>query len=330
MTESTLSLTRTQLREEIGHFLGYKRTTSAWSTSQIADIDAALNKGLRQFYFPPKITPADSAHRWSFLKPIDTLVTIDSYDTGTISVNDSSATVTLATGTWPSWTATHGTLVISTVEYAIATRDSDAQITLTTNYDGDGSNLSGGSYTLRHDGNYDMDDDFGGIVGEMTFGAVTQYQTIKVVGEGQIRQARQQISTRARPQFVAIRPKESDGTDGQRYEAMFYPVPGAVYTLSFRKRILVDALTATIKNPYGGMEHSETILASCIAAAELQSEDTKSVRWDEFMERLSASVDGDRKAYSQDFYGYNSDNSDIPEYGIRNETVVTVNGEVPR
>lgn len=310
MSESTLSLTRTELRVEIGYFLGYTRTSGNWTTAQGADIDAVLNKGLRQFYFPPRITPDKPAYKWSFLKPVDTLTTIATYSTGTISVDDGSAVVTLADGTWPSWAATHGTLVISNAEYAIASRDSDAQITLSTNYDGDGTNLSGGTYTLWHDGNYDLPDDFGGIEGEMTFAVVTQFPPIKEVGEGQIRAARQETTNRNRPIFVAVRPKESDGTGGQRYEAMFAPIPGAtVYVLTYRKRILVDALTSGNPHPYGGMAHSETILASCLAAAELL-EDKKGVHWDTFMERLTASIDEDKQAHSRSFYGYNRDLSD--------------------
>ena len=324
MAESTLSLTRTELREEIGHFLGYGRTSTSWSTDQGSDIDAALNKGLRQFYFPPRLTPSDTAHKWSFLKPIDTLTTIDTYSTGTIAIADGATVVTLTTGVWPSWAATHGSLVIDAVEYAITSRDSDTKITLSTAYDGD--DLTAETYSLWHDGNYDMPDDFSGIDDRMTFSVTTQYAPLKVIGEGQIRAARQQTTARNRPRFVAIRPKESDGTDGQRYEAMFVPIPNDTYTLTYRKQLLANKLTATILHPYGGMAHSETILASCLAAAELQQEDKKGVRWDNFMERLSASVDEDKKAHSQSYYGKNLDRSDYGDGYLLDDVLVTVNG----
>jgi len=327
VTESTLSQTRTQLRQEIGYFLGYGRTVDDWSTEEESDIDAALNKGLRQFYFPPRLTPQESAHEWSFLKPIDTLTTIASYTTGTIAVADESKTVTLTTGTWPSWAATHGSLVIDTVEYAISTRDGDSQITLSSAFDG--TTLTAGDYTLWHDGNYDMPDDFGGMEGEMTFAVTTQFMPLKRIGEGQVRAERQLTTARSRPIFVAVRPKESDGTDGQRFEAMLVPIPGSTtYTLTYRKRILANALSATIINPYGGMAHSDTILASCLAAAELQIEDAKGARWMEFKERLAASVDADRKANSQEYFGYNGDNSDGTSRHVLNQDVlVTYNGD---
>jgi len=71
--ESTLSLSVTDLKSEIGHFLGYGRGTAfgerAWTTVQTNNITAALKSGLSQVYTPPPVRPGDVCHTWSFLTP---------------------------------------------------------------------------------------------------------------------------------------------------------------------------------------------------------------------------------------------------------------------
>ena len=257
-TESTLSLARTELQQEIGHFLGYTRASEKWSSGELADINAALGKGLRQFYFPPILQGENLAHEWSFLRPVDTLTTENG-------VKD-----------------------------------------------------------------YDMPADFGGIDGPMTFAATTGYPPVAVVGEGQIRQLRQRTSISDRPQLVAIRPKESTGSAGQRFEALFYPTPNAAFTLAYRKIILANALTSDAPYPLGGMAHAETLLASCLAAAESQSVDGQTTKWQFFIQRLTASISHDRKANSQEYFGYCGDNSDYNhDVGTvrRGDCRVTYDGE---
>lgn len=306
MAESTLSLALDALKQEVGHYFGYGRTIDDWSTDQAADIDAAIAKGQRQFYFPPAVAPGERPHRWSFMTPIDTITTIATYSTGTVAVV--SGTATISDGTWPSWAKTHGTLTIDTTEYTISSRDSDTELTVV------GDDVSAGeSFTLEHSGDYDLPDDFGDIRGQLTFATQTVYPAITIIGEGRIRALRQQVEVRSRPVFAAIRPKESDLTSGQRFEILFEPIPDAVYVLSYRKSILPDALTSSGSKtiPLGSMMHTETLRASCVAAAEEQSLDKKGSKWTDFMERLQASVAYDQEQGMPDFFGYNSDNSDI-------------------
>ena len=312
MSESTLALTRTGLRQEIGYFLGYGRTASVWSTAEQADIDAILSKGLRQFYFPPRLSEDGTAHEWRFLKPVDGISTIASYTTGTVAITNGLTIVTLSDGIWPSWAYTHGSLNISETNYEIASRDSDTKLTLSAAWDED--TVTEQTYTLEHNGNYDLPDDFGGVEGDFTFEPAEGFSPIMVVGEGRIRALRQESDSRYRPRYVAVRPKESDGSSGQRFEAMFWPIPNSVYPLVYRKLVLANALTVSNSNPLGGMAHSQTILASCLAAAESQTEDRRGPKWDEYMTQLGASIEHDKKAYSQEYFGYNRDNSDGSEY----------------
>ncbi len=78
MPESSLSLSVTDLRAEIGHFLGYGRGADtfgepAWTVSQTNNITAVLKSGLSQVYTPPPISDREASHNWSWLRPFSTL-----------------------------------------------------------------------------------------------------------------------------------------------------------------------------------------------------------------------------------------------------------------
>lgn len=86
MSESTLSVSRNEIRQEVAFYLGFGRTESKWSAARVTEIDQYVKEGLRQFYFPEviQVTPGQSlAHRWSFLEPeatLDTVVGQEDYD----------------------------------------------------------------------------------------------------------------------------------------------------------------------------------------------------------------------------------------------------------
>ncbi len=67
--ESTLSLTFDDLIGEVGLFLGYGRSSSAWTTTQTDAIRSCVRSGLRKFYFPEPVEGSQSSYEWSFLKP---------------------------------------------------------------------------------------------------------------------------------------------------------------------------------------------------------------------------------------------------------------------
>ena len=318
MTESTLSTSFDEIRLAIAHQMGIDIDPDNWDADQTAIINLILKRGLRQFYFPPpNVVQAGNRtgitlppHEWSFLKPITELDLIGSYATGTIAITLAGTTVTLTTGVWPSWTATNGKLVVDNVAYAIATRTDDTHIELSDAWAEDTETAA--SYTLRHDGNYDLPDDFGGLEGDMVYAEGSYKPNVRIIGEGKIRSLRSGTTSRTYPQFVAIRPKKQTvTTTGQRFELMFFPIPSVTNTLSYRMLVLPELLvTSTITHPYGGAMHSETILASCLAAAESSEDEIRGVKWQEFMDRLAASIQIDKKMISAEHFGYNRDNSD--------------------
>ncbi|MBA7690482.1 hypothetical protein ES703_99010 [subsurface metagenome] len=318
MAESTLSITLTDIRLAIAHMMGIEVAITAWDADQTAIINLILKRGLLQFYFPPPVIEATGRrtvvtqppYEWSFLKPVTTLDLIGSYVTGTIALTKTDKTVTLTTGVWPSWTATNGTLVVNNVAYAIASRTNDTEIELSEAWAEDDETAA--SYILRHDGNYDLPDDFGGLEGDMVYPEGANKSNVRIIGEGKIRSLRAGTTSRTDPQFAAIRPKvHTTTTVGQRFEIMFFPAPSVAGVLSYKMLVLPSLLvTTTITHPYGGAMHGETILASCLAVVESQEDERRGLKWQEFMDRLAASIQIDKRMISADHFGYNRDNSD--------------------
>ena len=342
MAESTLAVTFADLKSEVGHFLGYGRTEGSWATEQAADVAAAIKAGLRQFYFPPQLYSNEQPYKWRFLTPVVTLVTIAPYSTGTIAITNGATTVTQTGGTWPSWTATNGSLIVDGTEYVIASRTDDDDIELASAWPEDTETAA--EFVLRHNGNYDLPDDFGDIIGNMVVESDNFKPDIVQVGEGRIRSLRQSRAQSSgsgstlTPTFYAIRPKEhTTTTTGQRFEIMFYPLPNEVLTISYRKRILPQMLVdTTLTHPYGGAMHADTLTESCLAKAELMIEDTLGIHQTAFKSALSASI-GIDKALDPDFYGYDFDNSDAKhrdradsanDRRIRGTSLVTYNSNL--
>jgi hypothetical protein len=130
--------------------------------------------------------------------------------------------------------------------------------------------------------------------------------------------------------MAAIRPKPIDMTALPRYEIVFYPVPDKAYTFAGRYRVNMAALSTSNIYPPGGQPHGETILESCLAAAERFLGGRNGVHAMMFDERLAASVSADRIASSPDFLGYNGDASDgyaLDQYGHYSDHLVTYEGQ---
>lgn len=79
MAESTLTQAFADLQATIGRYLGMGRTTTNWSTEELAVVEEIINAGARQFMFPE---PLDGVtHIWSFLSQTTKIVTVaDDFD----------------------------------------------------------------------------------------------------------------------------------------------------------------------------------------------------------------------------------------------------------
>jgi hypothetical protein len=136
------------------------------------------------------------------------------------------------------------------------------------------------------------------------------------------------------PLAVAVEPiKDTALTTGQRFQLRVFPAADVLYTFNIRYKIAPDAITALKPYIYGGVQHSETVLAACMAAAEIYRDNLKpgeGARYAWFMSRLASSVSLDRDL-SPELIGRNRDRSDddMGRVRARGNGIVTVNGVIP-
>lgn len=176
-------------------------------------------------------------------------------------------------------------------------------------------------------GDYDLPASFGGLIGVMTFDQETSVEVVRCVGEGNLRKLRQYKSRSGLPQYVAIRPKITEGDSQQGFEAMFWPTPNSTDTVYYRYFVLPKSVDTDNPYPYGANAHAETIIESCLSIAEQRFEGEKGLHWEKFLERLAASVNYDQKTSREDYFGYNGDSSDISgDNGNERVLRVKVNG----
>lgn len=304
MAESTLTLALSDLRNAIVEvMLGGNADYSTIQSVEQTRVNNILKSGLRQFYQPPPVN--GRVHEWTFLRPTTTLSLQAAYSTGTITV--AAGVVTLAGGTFPSWSAS-GVLRVDGTDYTVNTRDSGTQVTL------DDTSLTDASVSAWeiHQDDYDLPDGFAHLMGAPTYAhADGVYHVMQIVGEARIRDLRQRESAATTdPYLIAVRNKVKTTSVGLRMEAMFWPRVQESATLTYRYRVRPDALGDSDTYPHGASDHSETILASCLAAYEKSVEESRGVYWDDFLRRLEASVALDGRTSQPEVLGYNGDDSD--------------------
>lgn len=176
---------------------------------------------------------------------------------------------------------------------------------------------------------YTLPDNFGAVIGEMTF-ATTDYGVtpLKQVSEQSIRDMRQGgTPLTGYPRYYSVQGGATAGSTGQRFTLSLYPTPNAVYTLTYRYAVLMDAITSGSPYPMGGEMHAETILESCLAIAEQRMDDETGLHTAKFKERLAASIAADRQLAPK-YFGYNGDRSGNPSEPFSN-VYVSINGSVP-
>ena len=177
---------------------------------------------------------------------------------------------------------------------------------------------------------YTLPDNHVGIFGPLTFEPDKGYIGVEHVSEARIRQLRQlgdsSTSPSGRPVYYGIQPIAGTETTGQRFKLILYPTPDAAYTLTYRFVEAQNVLTDTYKYPLGGQLHSETILASCLAIAELRYMDGEQVWQSKYTERLIASVNMDSRLFRAENLGVMRDNSESSIIRDRGSNTLSING----
>jgi hypothetical protein len=157
--------------------------------------------------------------------------------------------------------------------------------------------------TTADDGVQDLPDDFGRLIGDFHYSS-TYSQSIVEISEHRITELLAGDSSSGLMKYAAIRQKAAPVTAiGQRQEVVWFPIPKAAYSLTYRYEAYQGKINSTTKPyPLGGMKHSETILESCLAVAEQRANDEKGIHWDAFSRLLLMSVAQD-KARGARYFG---------------------------
>ncbi len=178
-----------------------------------------------------------------------------------------------------------------------------------------------------------LPDDFGGFKGKivLTTTSSTICGFVPLTHEGVIRMnyAADPNST-GRPSLAAEVPlKGTTRQSGQKFQLEFWPLADTDYIVTFPYSVVPDVPTAALPNLYGGPAHAETYKAAVRAAAEQYLDNQRGIEWQNFQERLLASIALDRRSQPRNL-GYNGDGSDRDRrgrLGLQNDLYqVTFNG----
>ena len=145
------------------------------------------------------------------------------------------------------------------------------------------------------------------------------YPAIRITSPAEIRQARSATSFAGRPFLAAVTALTATGTIGQRFTLELYPTPDAIYSLLCAYRILPEQIRVEHPYPLGGAQCAEAILASCLAAAELQKNDEPGPQAAQYQVRLAEAIQRDNDLAPQRL-GYNGDEPEV--WPARSPTII--------
>jgi hypothetical protein len=296
MSESSLSIGLPDLLSAVGFFLGFGSNSLNWTASQLSELTAIVQSGVRRVYYPPALNAQVAGYEWSWLHPNSYIDIVAPYATGTVTIVN--GVVTLVGGTFPTWVNDQTRMSITGVSYQVDTRDSNSQVTLV---DTSVNAVAGTIYQVAQFA-YDLPDNFGRLLGGFHYPPEAYRRPISIISAGRIEDLQSQTNLTGTPHEAAVRYKSSDGTTGQRQEVMFYPTSSAPWTLSYEYEAYSGSLTDTFPYPLGGMQLAELYIESCLAVAETRVNDEIGQHAAQFQSLLMDAIARDRKRGAQ-MYG---------------------------
>lgn len=274
MSEASLAIGWTEIREALGFEAGYTRTVANWTTDQAAVITQALREGQRLYYYPEPVDPEAARHQWSWLKPtiaftlwadvaVDAAVTV----TGAAAVGQTK--VLTCTGGAPFAASMVGsTIVVTSVgSYEIIGFTDTTHITIA--FIGSDPTITARTFSIEA-GNYQLPDYVGGVEGVLTFAPDTWNCDLKLATESVIRQRRVGDNSAGTPELAALRPKITNtnllATVGQRWELLTWPKTDSERVVYFKPVLLMNELSSTVIYPYGGAAYAQLFKECCMTA----------------------------------------------------------------
>jgi len=179
--------------------------------------------------------------------------------------------------------------------------------------------------TTADDYDYDCDAAFGGLVGNAMFiDSDTWRPPITVVSPEEIETWRLGSDATGVPKRVAVRPKEFQPSSGQRWEMVFHPTPDDEYTIRYRYNVNPGAIASGLY-ALGGLQHTATIRAACLAVAEQRALGQNGPLYAAFLRRLQASIAQDQR-FKTRYLGQIEDTAVSGLFFNRLKDTVTFNG----
>jgi hypothetical protein len=172
---------------------------------------------------------------------------------------------------------------------------------------------------------YYLPDGFAGeFVTFFTYAANGPRRRIENVDEAYIRECQAQGVMTADPYFCAIRPLLTDNSpvDQRRWECVFWPTPGGVYTVTARLRLWPFRLTNLDDRPCAGFQFDRAILACALIEWDLQKWN-KTVANPSHLADLEKAIQIDSRTAPKSL-GYMREGSD----GVRPAPLLSGNGTV--
>ena len=312
----------------------------AYASSDTTLVDEIISRAYRLYMAPPILPGERKAHTWSWIRP-ETTKSVATDPTGTFTTKAAEDTALIDSAATFLTAPLSTTLAVSELIGRTVSAVSSASSTTYTNTIASVTNgttlvldnawsaafaaeaTTSDTYTIFQDGDWNLPDDHGGIVGNLTFDTTTSFPPVVKTSEFRIRDLRQNnfMDQTRRPSLYALRPRlfapvaSSADVATTRWEIMLWPRPDATYTFHYRYvKMFADITEAnTTFNFPGGLRNAEVIMAAALAVAEKYAQPSATNsggQWDYFMTVLASAVSFDRSEMMAENLGPNLDRSD--------------------
>ena len=236
------TVVQTTYRDAIDHLVDFLGQSGAGGNVEKRDAKRAILAAYRELA---------AIRRWTYFYARGRIATVASYSTGTITYTNSTRTLTLASGTWPTWAA-YGTVVISSTAYEVASRSSSTDLILTQQNNPGADIAAGTSYTIYRD-TYPMPVDFLAADQFVSIGTSISYPAYCHPTEWLIPQ--QLLQSPGTPRRYCFR---ADPNYFGSLAVSFHPAPDSTYNYDFiyqrrpRPLLIEDYNTGTVSATASG------------------------------------------------------------------------------
>lgn len=177
---------------------------------------------------------------------------------------------------------------------------------------------------------YALPRSFSRLIGDLYYDPVTHRSSVAMTSIGRVLELTQGSSFQHPPRVAATQLKDAGVMlQSQDYELVLWPVPDGAYTLTYEYEAYSGRLDLIRRFPLGGDKHGETILASCLAVAEMRANDQRGIQWANFESQIVGAINKDRKvgALHYGFMGQAGESRSVPRREFGDNYQVSYKGD---